>query len=313
MKSLLLTWMSAIMALAGLAGCITRGGLGALQTELRQREDQISRLDRELSDAKKELDIAKREKETLRTQLASNVSDKLLPEQSDLIFRADGLKFSEYLTSGVDRDGKPGDELVSVLLTPHDASGDALRLPGELKIEIRDLNNPDGSQLLGRWTWNQQNIMEQWHNGFLSSGYHLELPLKDVPRHADVTLHAQLTTPDGRQFSATQPIRLRLPDGTENIAATKSRRRSEIREVSNQERTMTRRNVERLEDPGDDAEELRGAKLDARIDSEEVTNPFDDEDEVTEKRDLNKPAVKRGDRRTETSDRYRSFDPPRYQ
>lgn len=331
MKSLHLTWMSVIVALAGLAGCATRGGLGALQTELRHREDQISQLDRDLEQARKELDIAKRERESLRTQLSRNVSTQLLPEQSDLIFRAEGLKFSEYLTSGVDRDGQPGDELVSVLLTPHDAAGDPLRLPGQLKVEIRDLNNPDGQQLIGRWTWDEQKVIEQWHNGFMSSGYHLELPLTELPPHEEVTLHAQLTTPDGRQFSATQPIQLRLPDGSENIAATKSRRTPEIRKASNLERSSMKRNVERPITPDlkesplqDDLELNRTAdqseKRETRSSPEgESMNPFDDQTdelrpaEATRPAKAKEPAPKRGDRRTETSDRYRSFDPPRYQ
>lgn len=305
MKPLLLTWMSVMAALTGLAGCATRGGLGALQTELRQREDQISNLNHQLGETQKQLEVAKQEKESLRSQLSRNVSDKLLPEQSDLIFRAQGLKFSEYLTSGVDRDGQPGDELVSILLTPQDGEGDALRLPGKLKLEVRDLNNPEGRQLLGSWTWEETQIGEKWHQGFLASGYHLEVPLKIMPQHPELTLHAQLTTPDGRQFSATQPIKVRLPDGTENVAGMRSRRSSAIREVSNTEKKLPRLDTEPSEPETDADVEEAGVE-------EAGGNPFDEE-EAARERTSRKVVSPKGERRTETSDRFRSFDPPRYQ
>jgi hypothetical protein len=313
MPPLHLTRMSVIAALLiGLPGCATRGGLSALQTELRHREDQIGELDRELKEARKQLELAQKEESTLRSQLSRNVSDKLLPEQSDLIFRAQGVKFSEYLTSGVDRDGQPGDELVSVLLTPHDGSGDAIRLPGQLKIEVRDLNNPEGRQLIGSWVLDEQKMSEQWHTGFLSSGYHLELPLKNIPRHSEVTLHAQLTTPDGRQFSATQPISLRLPDGTENIAE-KSRTTPPLRETSQRNAVRPNAVPEGESAEEDDPEvEQTGAELESRIDDEDPENPFDEE--ASPRIEARKPAARGGGgRRTETSDRFRSFDPPRYQ
>lgn len=306
MQPLHLTRMSVMLILVGLAGCAARGGLSALENELRQREDQISELDRRLEQANKDLAQSQRETNGLRSQLSRNVGDKLLPEQSDLIFRAERIEFSEYLTSGVDRDGKPGDEMVSILLTPRDSAGDPIRLPGKLKLEVLDLNNPEGAQVLGRWTWDESKITENWHKGFLSSGYHLEVPWSAQPRHRDVTLRAQLTTPDGREFTATHPIEIRLagdPPSREVREADEIQETSEasLDAISDEDESVAR----------DDKRRSRVRRVSGPEDSPEH-DPFEEAGDSPLKPGVQRPAPP-GGRQTKTSDRFRSFDPPRYQ
>ncbi len=42
----------------------------------------------------------------------------VLSEQADVFYRAEAIKFNMLLTSGQDRDGKPGDDALSVMLMP---------------------------------------------------------------------------------------------------------------------------------------------------------------------------------------------------
>src|SRR5579872_1241463 len=142
---------SGALCALSLAGCALRGNVDVLESELHKQELAQEQLADELAQARNELKIARSDAAALRTQLAEHHQVALSPEQADVLYRAEAIKFNMLLTSGQDRDKEPGDEGLSVLLTPVDAHGDLVKLAGEVVLELFDMTLAPDQQRLGEW------------------------------------------------------------------------------------------------------------------------------------------------------------------
>lgn len=205
------TWMSVVMALAIMGGCASRGGMEVLESAMRQQEDRLADLQQQLDATQKELQVSQNEVAQLRAQLASNGQQTHSPEHYEREFKAVGLRFNSYLTSGVDRDGQPGDEILSVLLYPHDEQGGLVKLPGTVELRALDLAAAEGMQEIGNWTFSAAETKAAWHSGFLAAGFLFEQAWERPPQGSAITLHARFKTIDGRQFDAVQPLKVTAP------------------------------------------------------------------------------------------------------
>lgn len=212
-----LTWTSVVAVLL-MGGCASRGNLEVLESELRRQEDQMAELQRQLASTRSELDIALNDAARLRQQLADSGKPVLSPEHIENEFRAVGVRFNTYLTSGIDRDGQPGDEQISVLVYPHDEQGGLVKLGGKLELRALDLTAPKGEQEVGTWNYSPTVIRDSWHSGFLAAGYLFEEAWQRPLSGSEIMLHARFVTTDGRQFDATQPLRVK-PQNNRQLAA----------------------------------------------------------------------------------------------
>ncbi len=194
-----------------LAGCAHTGNTDALEAELREREEAQAELAAELARAREDLKVAQNDANALRAQLTENRQVAMTAEQADVFFRAESLKFNMLLTSGQDRDGKPGDDALSVLLMPVDAHGDLVKLAGEIEIDLFDMALPPDRQRLGNWKFSIDEVREHWHKGFLSAGYLFRIDWQTPPVSSELTLHARMTVSDGRQFDATTQVKVTPP------------------------------------------------------------------------------------------------------
>ncbi len=274
-----LTWTSVVVALA-ISGCASQRNLEVLETAMRQQEDQLAAVQQQLLTARGELEVSQNEISRLRSQLAQNGQQTHSPEHLENEFKAVGLRFNSYLTSGIDRDGQPGDELLSVLLYPHDEQGGLVKLAGEVELKAVDLSAPKGQHEVGSWTFTPAETRGAWHSGFLAAGFLFEQPWQSLPQGSDVTLHARFKTVDGRQFEAVQPLRVKT-------AAVQPLAQGASRTVQAGKPTV----LPASHRPS------KGAKLDQ---DEVLEDPFPREDGV----------IEREDGVIETSDRYRSFEIP---
>jgi outer membrane murein-binding lipoprotein Lpp len=213
-----LTWTSVVAVLL-IGGCASRGNLEVLESELRRQEDQMAELQLQLASTRSELDIALNEAARLRQQLTQSGTIALSPEHIENEFRAVGVRFNTYLTSGVDRDGQPGDEQISVLVYPHDEQGGLVKLGGKLELRALDLAAPKTEQEVGVWNYSPTVIRDSWHSGFLAAGYLFEEAWQRPPSGPEIMLHARFVTTDGRQFDAVQPLRVK-PQINQKVAAT---------------------------------------------------------------------------------------------
>lgn len=216
-----------------LAGCASRGSLETVESELRRQELAQEELQLELNRTREDLKVARNESAALRVQLTENRQVALAPEQADVLFRAEAIKFNMLLTSGKDRDGRPGDDGLSVLLLPVDAHGDLVKLAGQVDLELFDMTLPPDHQRLGQWSFPIDQVRDHWHRGFLSAGYLFQVDWQQPPVSPELTLHARMTVPDGRQFHTTTqlkvtpgatPAPLVAPASYQTPASTTSRR-----------------------------------------------------------------------------------------
>ena len=202
------TWML-LTAIALCAGCVSRGNTHLLESRLRRQEDQLNELETELASARSDLVSANRKSRSLREQLAARGKITLLPEQADAIFRAEGVQFSKMRTGGLDRDGKPGDDVLTAVLVPHDSQGEPVKVPGKVELELFDMSMSGSEQKIGTWNFDVDESHKHWHRGFLGSGYFFRVPWQQTPENSELVLHGRLTTSDGRQFDTSQTIKIK--------------------------------------------------------------------------------------------------------
>ncbi len=212
------TWTSrpgrllCVVALALTAGCAGTGKRDVLESRLRHQEEMLSRYQAQLDRAETELEIARRETASLRTQLAESRNGHPPHEASDASFRVAGVAFSTLMTGGTETDDQPGDDGLTVVLVPQDADGELVKVPGTVEIEAFDLSHPEGAQRIGHWRFDADESYRYWHNGVIQSGYQFELPWQDLPRSEKVLLHGRIVAADGRQFDTTHTIRIDPPE-----------------------------------------------------------------------------------------------------
>lgn len=206
--------MCIVGAAALAAGCASRGQLDILESRLRQQDDSITQLQNQLSTTQGQLQAARRESSELRTQLADNTRNARV-EQVSALGTVEGIELNRYLTGGLDRDGKPGDEIFSAVVVPTDSQGNLVKAPGSVAVTLFDLSKPEAQQRIGYWEYSAKDSDGLWHSGFLGSGYIIRQPWQQKPESANLLVHARLKTIDGRQFDTSQTIHIVPPGRTD--------------------------------------------------------------------------------------------------
>lgn len=203
-----LAWFGPALLLFA-AGCLgARGNVELLEARLRQQQELADRSQRELAQARSELQGARQEADLLRTQLTVRGEQPLPAEFTQNLFQVRGLEFKGLLTGGRDRDGQPGDDVLVALIAPYDEHGDVVKLPGALELEALDMSRPEGERQVARRKFGPEEARSLWKSGLLAAGYQCEVPWDQPPQSEELLVHARLTTADGRQFDATHKIRV---------------------------------------------------------------------------------------------------------
>ena len=94
------------------------------------------------------------------------------------------------------------------MLIPVDVHGDLVKLAGDVQLELFDMSQGSDQQRLGLWRFNLDEVREHWHKGFLAAGYLFQMEWQTPPVSPELTLHARMTMPDGRQFDATTQLKV---------------------------------------------------------------------------------------------------------
>lgn len=203
-----------LLGLLALAGCAARGNLETLESELRQQEDLRVALEDRLSRLETDLRVAQTDADSLRSQLAKSGRQTLPMEQSQALHRASKLTLHSLMTGGWDSDPAPGDEGLTVLLSPVDEHGDLVKLGGDIELELLDLSKSGEQQRLGSWALPRDEVAALWHKGLLGSGFLVRVPWQSIPHSERLTVVARLKTVDGRKFDATHQVVITPPAGS---------------------------------------------------------------------------------------------------
>jgi len=123
---------------------------------------------------------------TRRLEQARGIKDEDLKK----IFRPEKLVI-DGLSGGYDADGQPGDDGIVVYLRPVDAEGDALKIAGDIRIQLYDLAAPPAQNLLGEYFVPVEQSRELWHGKLMTNHYTVRCPwLRGPPKNPEVTIRA---------------------------------------------------------------------------------------------------------------------------
>lgn len=192
-------------------GCFAPGDVEMLESQLRRQEDLIRDCRSQLSHARQELQQAHRENDQLQRQLANIETDSgtLLPEQIGALAQAEALVVDTWRTGLIDQDNQAGVDHLLFVLYPRDDDGEVVKVFGEIEVEALDLSRPEAEQVLGHWSFTTAEARDLWHVGFVSTGFHINVPLPQQPVGTVLLLHASLRTVDGRLFEVTHSLPVR--------------------------------------------------------------------------------------------------------
>lgn len=190
-----------------LLGCAS-GDVDQLEANLRSKDAELRALNNQLQSSERRLATTEREITHLQRQLAGSS-----PEVTSRLARIESIEINKRLTGALNEDGKPGDDVLNVVIAPLDSMGEVVKLEGRIEVEAIDPSLPEANRRLGEWTIPLEQSADKWHDGFLGQGYQLTAPWQRTPQSKQVVLLARYTTPDGRSFSATQEINIIPPTG----------------------------------------------------------------------------------------------------
>jgi hypothetical protein len=149
---------------------------------------EITRLKENAVDKDNELVAQRVTIDELHKQLA--VVRALPPDFRDKVFYPEKVEIVS-LSGGDDYDGKPGDDGVTVYLRPIDRVGDALKVAGDVRIELYDLQNPSGEKLIGEYIIPADQISEHWYGKLATYHYTFRCPWQHgPPAHNEITIRA---------------------------------------------------------------------------------------------------------------------------
>ena len=205
-------WLPACAAaaalLAPLGGCVPRGEYDRVAMELERAKERSRELREEAESLRDVVSERDRRISTL-TALGERRLEKLFH-----VARIDVGRHS----SGIDTDGRSGDDAVKVFVHPVDNRGSTIKAAGSFRIRLYDLAAAPEETFLGEHTWNVDEAADRWFGGFLTYHYSFVCRWKRrPPRHGEVTARVEFVDYlTGRTFTAQRvcPVKLPSPPAT---------------------------------------------------------------------------------------------------
>jgi hypothetical protein len=156
-----------------------------LLKEIDALRQEKSRLERAVAQKDAAMSALSRQIEELKAFDPDWRPDAFAPVRLEIVSRSRGTDF----------DGLPGDDGVIVYLRPLDADGDAVKVPGRVKIQVLDNSILNAPRLLGVYEFKDaQELREAWHGRFATQHYTFKCPLPPgtaLPPNRYVTVTAE--------------------------------------------------------------------------------------------------------------------------
>ena len=192
------------LAIAPLLACLTLMTVGCENTaelDLRRQvgalSDQVAEKDRLISSQQSTIKKLNRQLQQTRGLTDDDLTKIFYPEKIVI----------DDLSGGDDYDGEPGDDGVTVYLQPIDRDGDAVKVAGDIRIELYDLQNPSGQKLIGDYVYPVDKVSRLWYGKLSTYHYTLRCPWKSgPPAHAEVTIRATFVDFLTQRVISTQEV-----------------------------------------------------------------------------------------------------------
>jgi len=167
----------------------------------------VARLERAVEKRDGSMARLKQQIETLKAFDAERPVDLFAPIKVKIVDRS----------GGYDDDGKLGDDGVKVHLRPIDADGDAVKVPGRIKIQLLDMSNLGSPKVLGLCEFDDPDKLRRaWHSRFGTQHYTLKCPFSaevEIPDSRKVTVHAEFVGfLTGATLTAVKEVEVSFPN-----------------------------------------------------------------------------------------------------
>jgi hypothetical protein len=130
-----------------------------------------------------------------------------------LDIRVAAIHLNPRCTGGIDLDGMPGDDGLSVLIEPRNALGQFVGEPAAVSIVLLDPLQRGDRARFARWDFDRSAAQRMMKNQGLDRGLHVRVPWPDVPPTTDrLHLFVRYTTDDHRILEADREILIRAPE-----------------------------------------------------------------------------------------------------
>jgi hypothetical protein len=192
----------------GLALAVTAAGCRScdrVESELRARET-------ELREVKEELDRSRAYANGLQAELSavSGIPAPISGQPPITAYPIRSLVLGRQTGGREDHSGS-GDQLLQVVVEPHDAEDQAVKVPGSLVVQALEITPEGAKRPLSTWEVPSDQLRRSWHSGLLSTGYTIVLPWKRCPTTEKLRVVAQFKLPDGRVFEADKDVTIHVP------------------------------------------------------------------------------------------------------
>ncbi len=169
----------AALAVSAITGCAGSNNNANLRIENNRLRDELRTKDAKLVAKQTELDATHRQLDVARAISENDLKKLFYPEQVVI----------DRLTGGANYDDQPGDDGVTVYLRPIDQHGDAIKIAGDVTIQLYDLAEPHDRCLIGEYTIPVDQIGKLWHGKLLTGHYSIKCPWpKRPPKNPEVTV-----------------------------------------------------------------------------------------------------------------------------
>lgn len=198
-----------LMIVAPLLSCLTLLTAGCENNAELDLRRQVGTLSEQVAEQDRLIDSQRSAITKLNRQLQQ--ARGLTDDDLKRIFYPEKIVIDD-LSGGDDYDGKPGDDGVTVYLQPIDRDGDAVKVAGDIRIELYDLQNPSGQKLIGEYVFPLDEVSRLWYGKLSTYHYTLRCPWKSgPPRHEDITIRATFVDFLTQRVMTTQVVRTITP------------------------------------------------------------------------------------------------------
>jgi len=141
-------------------------------------QDKIQSLSDDKAQLQKQVEQTKAENEQLKKQnkvLAALPDEVKGQNLSDI----EEVKISR-LTNLYDKDKDGQDEMLIIYVQPIDRDGDVVKAPGEVDVELWDLEREPGEAKLGDWRIKPEELRKLWFDAVMSTNYRLTFDVGEM-------------------------------------------------------------------------------------------------------------------------------------
>lgn len=114
-------------------------------------------------------------------------------------------------TRGVNSDGQPGDDGLSLMIQTWDSKGRLVQAPGEISVVVLDRELEGEAARVARWDFSPQQLAEVLQQSSAQDGIYLEMNWPNTPpAHGNLQVFVRYLTEDGRKLEANLPVRVAM-------------------------------------------------------------------------------------------------------